>query len=290
MYRLIRFGTTNIEHLNQVEPIGSGPTPTAYQRLPEGGAIDGYGSRQLSPGAVERIKTMRLVAGSEPALESLYFTLLGLRGMRDKLYRRTKSGLIHWMYARLAEVSAARSYESAKYRLYQDMDLRLVCQEATWRGIYQGSWLVGNTGIYLDSAYALDTGVIVTLDQSPKNFTLYNGAQADPGRAPVRSIHMVIQTYDAALSGIIISRNGGESLGWEGDLSAEGQLIIDTGTMQVSGTGVTDPYDGLTLLSTADMAAWLTLLPGANSISVESSGAVPTYYPTIEFIYHEAWY
>ena len=88
MYRIIRFGQVDLEYFNQVDSIGSGPTPTAYQTLSDGGALDLYGSMQKHPGAVERTKTLRLKAGTQAEVETLFFQLLAMRGKRDRLYRR----------------------------------------------------------------------------------------------------------------------------------------------------------------------------------------------------------
>ena len=68
MYRIIRFGTQNLEFYNQVDSIGSGNTPTSYQALPEGGAIDNFGNLQKWPGVVDRIKSLRLVASTREEL------------------------------------------------------------------------------------------------------------------------------------------------------------------------------------------------------------------------------
>ncbi len=144
MYGLIRFGTFDLKFDNQVDTIGSGPTPTVYQNLPEGGALDLFGDQQKHPGTVGRTLSRSLHLPTVDALNSLYLQLLGLRGKHDRLYRRTGSGDIHWMYARFVEVIAERSYEQTRFRLVQDVSLNFVCQEAFWRGNLGGQW-------YLDS-------------------------------------------------------------------------------------------------------------------------------------------
>jgi hypothetical protein len=284
MYRLIRFGTIDLEHFNQIDVIGSGETPTAYQSLPEGGALDLFGSQTKHPGVVERTKTLRLRCDTEADLESLYFQLLSLRGKRDRLYRRTSGGNIQWQYARLAEVSAQRSFEQTKYRFIQDLDLRFITQEAFWRGVLGGIWYL-DSGEYFDSGLAFNTGQIYMLDHSPKAITISTSTGA--GRAPIRALTIRVTAGSAAIISITIARAGGESLTFGGEIAAGKVLLIDTGRMQVTNDGV-DAYDDLTFLPKADLASWFALEPGNNNLIVTYTGGGTG--STIDFNYYEAWY
>lgn len=284
MYRLIRFGLIDLEHYNQVDAVGSGATPTAYQNLPEGGALDGFGSMQKHPGAVERAKSLRLRGDTEAALETLYFQLLALRGTRNRLYRRTSQGDIHWMYARLVEINAQRNYDQTKYRFIQDLDLRFVTQEAFWRGDFGGVWVL-DSGEYLDSGLAFDSGESYALDGSPKAITITIGT--DAGRAPTRALQMRVTAGSAPITSVTIARAGGESLTFGGSIAAGDVLLIDTGTMQVTNDGV-DAYDDLTISPTADLASWFALEAGDNDLTVTYVGGGTG--STISFQYYEAWY
>ena len=286
MYRLIRFGTINLEYYNQVDTIGSGAAPTVYQALPEGGALDIFGNQQKHPGTVERIKTMRLSVATETELTALYMRLLALRGKRDRLFRRTAAGDIHWIYARLMEVTADRNYELTKYRLIQDVSLRFVTQEAFWRGDLGGQWHL-DSGEYLDSGLSFDSGRSYPLTTSPTSFTVATGAVNDPGRAAVRAVRIAIDAGDVDMSNITVARTGGESLTFAGTIAANKQLIIDAGTMQVTNDGA-DAYDDLTVAPTADLAVWFALEPGDNDITVTFTGGGPA--AKIEFTYYEVWY
>jgi hypothetical protein len=283
MYRLIRFGTVDLEHYNQVDAIGSGATPTNYLLLPDGGALDNFGSMQKYPGAVERIKSLRLRSDTEAALETLYFQLLALRGKRDKLYRRTASGDIHWQYARLVEIAAQRSYEKTIFKFIQDLDLRFVTQEATWRGDLGGVWYL-DSGEYLDSGLAFDSGETYTLDGSPKAITVTIGT--DAGRMATRALQIRVMAGSAPITSITIARAGGESLTFGASIAAGDVLLIDTGSMQVTNDGV-DAYDDLTLSPTADLASWFALAPGSNALTVTYTGGGTG--STISFQYYEAW-
>jgi hypothetical protein len=287
MYRLIRFGKQTLEFYNQVDSvIGSGAAPVAYSPLPEGGAFDLYGGQQKHPGAVERSVTRRLKADTPADLADLYMRLLSLRGKREQLYRRTASGDIHWMYARLAEVAAARDWQQARYQTIQDIKLQFVCQELFWRGNYGGTWYL-DTAQYLDSGLALDSGQEYPLASSPTTFTISVGSASDPGRAPVRAMRILVKAGSAPMSNITITRTNGESLTFIGSIPANQELLIDTGSMQVTVNGV-DAYDSLDFQPTADMAAWFTLLPGANEITVTFAGGGAGRQ--IEFSYYHGWY
>ncbi len=290
MYRLIRFGLQSLVFHNQVDTIGSGATPTAYQQLPEGGALDMYGDQQKHPGTVERAISRRLSmppgASAQADLETLFLRLLALRGTRNRLYREMIGGDIHWQYARLVEVSAERSYEITKYGRIQDISLRFVTQEAFWRGDLGGIWYL-DSGEYLDSGLSLDSGQTYPLTTSPTSFTISLGLSADAGRAAVRAVRMGISAGVASMSAITITRAGGESITFGGAILANKTLVIDTGTMQVLNDGV-DAYDDLTLSPTADLAAWFALEPGDNPVTVTFTGGGAG--KQISFEYYEVWY
>jgi len=284
MYRLIRFGQIDLEHYNQVDTIGSGITPTAYQAMPDGGALDLFGDQQKQPSTVERSKSMRLTAATEAALETLFLQLMALRGKRDRLFRRTASGDIHWMYARLVEITAERSHEQARYKRIQDISLRFVTQEAFWRGDFGGIWYL-DAGEYLDAGLAFDSGQTYSLSSSPTLLTITIGTNA--GRAPSKSVRITVNAGTSAMSAITIARTGGESIAFGGTIGANKSLVIDTGTMQVLNDGV-DAYDDLTLLPTADLAAWFALETGDNDITITFTGGGTG--KEIAFAYYEEWY
>lgn len=284
MYRLIRFGQVELEHYNQVDVIGSGATPTAYQMLPEGGALDLFGSLQKHPGTVERSKTLRLRGTSEQEIEQAYFGLLALRGTRQRLYRRTTTGDIHWIYARLVEVAAVRSYEQTKYRTVQDVELRFVTQEAFWHGDLGGAWYF-DSGEKFDDGLAFDSSQTYDLVSSPTVFTISIGE--DAGRTATRAALLRVTAGSSAITSISIVRSGGESLTFGGTIAAGEDLLINTGTMQVTNDGV-DAYNDLTLSPTANLASWFALEPGDNEITVTFSGGGTG--STIDFSYYEAWF
>ncbi len=285
MYRLVKFGTTNLENTNQVDEIGSGETPTHYHLLPDGGALDAFGGAQKYPGVVTRAKSMRLTVSTETGVSDLYFQLLALVGKRDRLYREMVDGALHWQYARLKGMTAARDYQTAKYKLIQDVDLLFETQEATWRGGLSGGWFF-DSGEYFDSGLLFDSGSPESLSSSPTVFTVSNGDANDAGRAPVRSITISIEAGSAALSAITIARTGGESITFSGSVAAGETLVIDTGTMQVLNDG-DNAYDDLTLSPTADMASWFALDPGDNEITVTFTGGGTG--SEITFNFYEAW-
>jgi hypothetical protein len=284
MYRLIRFGVVSLEECNQVDDVGSGETPLSYLSLPEGGALDNFSGTTKHPGLVDRLVARTLTASTPSALTQKYMTLLALRGRRDKLHRSLVSGENQWMYARLVALVAQRHYERAQFGRLQEIEMRMACQETYWRGEAVLDWLLDD-GFFLDEGLNLDAAVSCPLTASPVAIEVSLGT--GPGRAPVRSILIrVTAPATGALSNITIARADGETLVFGGSVAASKVLQIDTGTMQVKNDGV-DAYDDLTLSPTADMAAWFTLLPGDNQITVTYTGNTGG---SVEFGYYEAWY
>jgi hypothetical protein len=287
MYRLIRFGTTDLEYRNQIDTIGSGPTPVNYFNLPEGGAIDGFGSADKNPGMVERVKQTQLSARTDLALANLFYGLMALRGKRDKLFRRTSQGYYQWQYARLIEIVASRDYQLTRYQWIQDIELHFACQDAFWRGRNRRFWTL-NSGVKLNSGYSLNPLQVYALATSPAAVTFTVGATTDAGRAAVRSMQIIVSAGAASMSNVTIARTGGESLTYTGTIPSGGQLIIDTGTMQVSCTGVSGAYVNLTFNPAADMAAWFTLVPGSNTVTITYTGGGTG--KAIEFVFNDCWY
>jgi hypothetical protein len=285
MFRLSAFGTVSLEHYNQIDNSGSGVTPVAYQALPEGGALDLFGARQTRPGTVERVKSLRLRGSDEADLEDLYLELLGLAGKRDKLYRKNAAGDLEWQYARLVEVTAVYSYELAQFRVVHDVDLRFVTQNETWRGD-AAAWYL-NQAYQLNDGLAFNSGISWELTSSPKVVTISEGESTDKGRAPVRAIKVTVMAGNAAMTAFSAVRTSGETLTWAGTLDAGKALVIDCGLMQVTNDGA-DAYDELTFSATADMAAWFTLQPGDNEITLTWTGGGTG--ATISFEFYEAWY
>ncbi len=290
MYRLVKFGPISLNYYNQIDPIGSGETPVAFQTLPEGGALDSFGRMTKHPGAVERVKTVRVFGQTRSQLEERYFELLALRGRKDMLFRETVSGEYHHIMARMAEIDGSNDFSLSRFKLFQDLELRFVTQDAFWRGEHQGGWFL-DSGIYLNTGLNLDNGNPITLTSSPTNLTVYNGANQAPGRAPVRAMQIVFKTGTTGINAgtLSISRSGGETLEFDGAIAANKELLIDTGAMQVILDGA-DAYDDLDFAPTADKAVWFCLEPGANQITVEFTKSGAGTNPTIEFIYDEAWY
>ena len=286
MYRLIRFGLIDLEHYNQVDVIGSGATPTSYFNLPEGGAIDNFGSQQKHVGTVERMSSRRLRGATAAETEQLFFQLLALRGTRNRLYRQTKAGDIHWQYARLVDVTAQRSYEMTKFGngIIQDIDLRFVTQETFWRGSLGGAWYF-DSGEYFDTGLSFDSAQSFDLNSTPKVITV--STSDDIGRATTRALQITVEAGSSAITSITIARTGGESITFSGTIASGDALIIDTGTMQVTNAG-NDAYDDLTLSPTADLAAWFSLVTGDNEITITYTGGGTG--STIDFKYYEAWY
>ena len=286
MYRLLKFGQFYINFANQVDDIGSGRAPSAYQVLPSGGAIDLYGSRQTYVGTTERTKSARIAGISESAANALYLSTLSLVGKRDKLYRRMIDGTVQWMYARFVELRATRSYEITPFKTLQDVELAFVGQEATWKGDYRGAWSFDDPEVYFDSGYSFDSGEEFWFSGSPLSISITCGEEDDPGREIVRAVRITVTCGTSALSGLEISRENGESISYSETLAPGESLVIDIGSLQASATSDEDAYDHLTLSHLGNQA-WFSLEPGENLITVSYSGGGSG--AKISFDFYEVW-
>ncbi|NMC84287.1 MAG: hypothetical protein GYA58_03275 [Anaerolineaceae bacterium] len=203
------------------------------------------------------------------------------------MYRRLYNGEEHWVYARLVEIAATRSYELSKFRFIQDVELRFVCQDGAWRGIYKGAWLL-NSGIRLNTGYIIGSPNQVKLIGSPTLAIWKVGEADDPGRAPIRALVITIQAGGADISNVIIERDGGETLSYAGTIPAGGKLQVDCAVMQVTCTDVADAYNNLELGPSADLGAWFTLLPGDNRVTIRYNGCGNG--ASADAVYYEVWY
>ncbi len=284
MYRLVRFAEINLEQYNQVDDVGSGQTPTHYIILPDGGAIDGFGALQKHPGVIERVKTMRLSVSTETALAQAYFRLLELRGRRERLYRRLPDNSEHWQLARLISVAAKRSYEMAKFKNIQDVELRFVSGEMIWHGNWAGTRWFLNDAKFLNDGLDFN-GAPIPLTEGLNNFVEIVGSD-DAGRAPVRALKIIVTAGSAIISRVDIARAGGEIITYATDIQPGSSLIIDTGTFQVTLDGA-DAYNAaFQVTPVADLGSWFCLLPGENQIIVNLVGGSGTF----DLDYYEAWY
>lgn len=284
MFRLTQFITTNLEYYNQVDSNSSGATPTQYQALPDGGALDQYGSQTKHPGVVTYTKSLRLQAATPTALSELFMGFMRLRGQRGKLYRRMLgSDLVHWKWARLVEVNAKRDYEQAKFQIIQDVELRFESADSFWHGPSSG-WTF-DSGYLFDDGLYFDEGASFELDVNPKTIELTLGSLSDIWRAPTRAISIAVYAGDASMSAVTIARTDGEVLVYAGTITAGSALVIDTGLMKVT-MGGANAYSDLTLAPVADLASWFTLLPGVNEIIISYTGGGTG--AAIAFAYDEA--
>ena len=285
MYRLVRFGNVSLDYYNQVDNVGSGDSPTHYIALPDGGAIDGFGNLQKHPGAVERVKTLRLRADTAEALSDLYFRLLALRGTRDRLVRRLVDGTEHWQYARLVSVQAKRDYNQTKFKSIQDIELRFVTGEITWRGAQTGGWYLNDGNLLNDGLFFNASAAYALIPDDNTNFVITVGNANDAGRAPVRSMRILVDAGNTPFAQVYIYP-ADESRSIQLELEEAFQLaLVDTGALALTVNG--EPNYSAGSFYNPD-GNWFILQPGENQISVFLEGGGTG--ASVEFEFYEAWY
>jgi hypothetical protein len=292
MYRLIKFGSTSLEHYNQVETVGSGQLEGGYVRLAGGGAFDLYGTGRVLPGTTEIVKTLRIQAASAADLETKFFGLMALKGKRDRLWRRTVQGHYHWITARLVEIAALRSYQITPFKRIQDVELRFVAQDPCWSGLHHGGWTL-DSGVLLDNAYALDSTAVATLNSETTYVSLFNN-----GNYPVSDIGIIIEPGSANITALTIYTDG-VAPNEDPDtthlvmdtLPANSTISIDCGSYEVTGVSGMLPleglYDQLQLGNLHNRATWLTLYPGETRVSIQRTGGGAD--SKISFFYSDGW-
>lgn len=288
MYRLTRFGSLNLEHYNQVDDVGSGETPTAFLALADGGALDAYGGLRKHPRTVTRVKRLRLQATTRQGVSDDFMRLIALRGTRAQLFRRMADASEHWTWARLVEVVAQRSYEQTRFRYIQDVELRFVTSEATWRGETSGARWYLNSGKYLNNGLFFNSNSY-DLAEGDNEITVTLGASDDPGRAPVKAINIMVTAGSEDITSLSITRQNGEVITYSGTIASGETLMIDTGTLQVIGESEeADAYGLCGFTPAEDDGAWLTLQPGSNQLTftIEGGGSGTT----LDLGFDEAWY
>jgi hypothetical protein len=269
-YALERFGSLTLPTYNPVIGVGTGKAVLQLLPLPGGSVFDVLGDEQADVG-LERIKARyRLVASSGTDLQSDFNDIKALIGKRDKLYRRQADDEVEWIYARLEDVIAKRSFKDFTNTL--DIDLIFAKISENWNGESHGAVWYLDAGEYFDTGLYFDVTGEITLDVSPKSITVNNGGNAD-----VKNCILTITAGSAAITALEIERRDSgdtttfEHLDYNGTIAIGDSLVIDCGAFTIENDGV-DDYDNLDLGSSHQTDDWFNLIPGNNTIRVTKTG------------------
>ena len=201
---------------------------------------------------------------SAAALSSTVDGLRALIGQHDRLWVKTRAAEDRWAYARLTGIDYDHRYN---YPTYQPLTLSFAVL-GVWNGTgHGGSWNL-DAGYLFDNGLWLDAGDgTFTLDGSPKSCSVTNS-----GNITCRNPGITVTAGSVALTRVVVTCTAQScELEWNGSLAPSTSLLIDCGAWSVYNDGI-DAYDELQLTANHASDDWLTLAPGANTISVEKTG------------------
>jgi|GEM_PF-1338515 len=259
-----------------VEGVGGWPARSSYTDMAGDGAFRLYGA-QRSPRATrtERRQGMLLIedTGSDPtvalaALDSAFGALKAEIGRTGRLDAQGGGGNAYWTDAELLDVRATAEPRTLfRFRRYValDVETELILPTPFWYGNRHGTggW-TWDSGVAWDSGYLWDdVADQYTLDVSPKTLNI-----ANDGNLPVKNAILTVTAAGTPITNLIIGI-GAATCTYAGTIAVGQSLVIDTGAMSVTNTGVGD-YANFT--PPATQAEWLVLQPGNNDVVVTRTG------------------
>lgn len=277
--RLTQFGTYTLPRGNKRDDISTGSAQSAVVVLPGGGSYDSYGTAQ-APEAVTTLSTeYEIVETTAAAVQTARDAIRAYRGKRSRLWAETPSGLLRWVYARLARVRMEREIPNI---YYQPVQLDFEIAEPGWNGMGHGAPWYLDAGEYLDSGLYLDYDELVTMDTpAGETVTVNNGGN--------RTVTDVIFTVTASGDQITAFTFTCSPCKWAytGTIADGKSLVIDCGAKSVIYDGTTDGYADFALDATHASANWCEFVPGDNTVTLAmTTGSVAA---TVAISYHDGW-
>lgn len=282
MYTLYRFGTLTLPDEMPTDDNSTAPYSSAGIALSTGGAFDSFGSDQSYPaGTYKLTKACSFHFTSSATMRTYFNALRAMTGQKTFLFRQWDSGVVEWVMARLLRVDAEREVEN-KYHLEATLEFEIYSHY--WHGSYLGAWTF-DAGYYFDTGLYFDSGGdSVTLNVSPKSFTI-----TISGNAIINDPTITVTAGSANITALEIKNTTTGHLAeidFTGTITASESLVIDCGAYTVENDG-SDAESDFALGSTHAIEEWFRLAPGANTITVTITGGSTD--STIDFDYYEGW-
>lgn len=296
-YRISAFDALELPHLRTLEQehdMGTGAALTSFQQLPNGTFYDNYGSAKSPQGIRPLILQGWLVEETEAALRTALDALRKKLGVRGKLTVHFEDDRLRWQWARLVDVETPSrtahlrscpvelTFQTAAQHWYE-----IVNSPAEWT-VGDGTWVLGD-----GTAELGENGTQVTLTATgatgtapPAGGTTQAVAITHNGNIDATNLVFTITAGTTAISAVKIA-NGttGENWYFSATVSAGNILQVDCGAMSITNNAV-NAYANFT---PSNRARWMTLDPGANTltVTVNGNGAVNGTF-AIEFYDHFA--
>jgi hypothetical protein len=282
MYTLRGFYANTVYHelLDRMpeQDLSTGDHKTEPFDLSSGGAFDGLGSEEATSKSYKLTKTMTVWFATQAERITYFETLRGMVGQRGRLFREWQDTNIEWVTARLVKVGAERDLDQIRH-LEVDVDFEVY--SGYWHGDLIAAWTF-DSGEIFDSGLFFDSGGDqVTLDSSPKNFTITLN-----GNAIVNDPIITVTAGGANITSLTIrnlSSNNEADLRYTGTITSGQALVIDCGAYTVENNGVDDEANHSVGANHA-INEWFRLKDGSNSIRISITGG--SNDSTIDFDYY----
>jgi hypothetical protein len=160
-----------------------------------------------------------------------------------------------------------------------------VTGEITWRGAQTGGWYLNDGNLLNDGLFFNASAAYALIPDDNTNFVITVGNANDAGRAPVRSMRILVDAGNTPFAQVYIYP-ADESRSIQLELEEAFQLaLVDTGALALTVNG--EPNYSAGSFYNPD-GNWFILQPGENQISVFLEGGGTG--ASVEFEFYEAWY
>ena len=286
MYIIERFGNILLPTLNVIHPQDTGEAAAQMLNLPGGGAYDLDGNNQGFSGAYPLSVPCTIANRNEAILLSQYEQLRGLRGQRNRLYRRVYDGSLRWAWARMTGLSGVRPYGNEnRYKL--DLTLNFVINGPIWYGITRIGYWNFDDGLYFDTALMFDdTDYVIDLTGAGTIINPVNLGNAPNSNVVFRYTAKTSQTTALDVSMLFTDPIKVVHWGYAGIINVDSMLEIDCGAKTIKLDGVGD-YGNFALDAAHNNNDWLPMYPGGSSITISGTGGADNQ---LKLIYSDGWF
>jgi hypothetical protein len=234
----------------QADELGTGLGTSGLMPLPGGGFYDSYRADGLAPAAIDPvIKQCRLFASSSGALLTAIDAIRAKKRKRGVLKARWHDGTLRWVYARLLSVHHPAQLGN---KLNADITLEFEPESDIWRG----------------NTEAINAGPLTATGGGNQNTTHVNA-----GNVAVGDLVITVTAGTSTITNLVITNTTtGQAITFAATIATSKSLVINVGARSVLNDGA-NAYASATI---GDVAEWMRLQPGSNTIRFTVTGNATT--------------
>lgn len=276
--RLTQFGTYVLPVWNKTDDLSPGSSPGALLELPGGGAWDGYGTAEAPEPSNVVSTQFEIVKTTAAAVQTERDRIRARRGFLRRLWAETPSGMLRFVWARLARIRMERD---RRYQFYQPVKLEFEISNPGWNGGQHGTPWTFDSGYLFDAGTFFDRDDVWTPAASGATYTITN-----EGNTTQDEIILTITAGATSINTIRI-RCGDCDWTYSGTVNANKSLVVNTATRTITNDGA-DAYSGLTLNAGHIVADWLLFDTGNNTVTINYAGN-GSVDATVTFDFYDRW-